>query len=147
MYDLTKFSALHPGGVAVLLNNNVAGQDATNAFYALHRQDILQRPQYARLQVGTLEGEEPIIKFAPSEISEVPYAEPTWLAKGFFSPYFNGNHRKFQTAMRKFFVDIVYPDAQACEENGKRPSQYVLDQMACVSSRLLCERDFIISVQ
>jgi cytochrome b involved in lipid metabolism len=130
VYDVTKFSALHPGGASVLLNETVAGQDATEAFYSLHRQEVLQRPQYARLQIGTLAGEEAIIKFAPSEISEVPYAEPTWLAKGFFSPYFNESHRKFQTAMRKFFVEVIYPDAQACEDNGKRASQHVLDKMA-----------------
>lgn len=32
--------------------------------------------------------------------------------------------------MRKFITEVVAPDAQACEENGKRPSKSVLDQMA-----------------
>jgi hypothetical protein len=27
---------------------------------------------------------------------------------------------------------VIYPDAQACEENGKRFSQSVVDLMACV---------------
>ena len=34
--------------------------------------------------------EEPQIKGGrmPGEISEVPYAEPSWLAKGYHSPYY-----------------------------------------------------------
>jgi hypothetical protein len=34
--------------------------------------------------------------------------------------------------MRKFVDEIIYPDAQACEENGKRISQEVVDAMAYV---------------
>jgi hypothetical protein len=32
--------------------------------------------------------------------------------------------------MRKFLDEIIYPDAQLREEDGKRPSQSVLDAMA-----------------
>lgn len=32
--------------------------------------------------------------------------------------------------MRTFITEVVAPDAQACEENGKRPSKSVLDAMA-----------------
>ena len=32
--------------------------------------------------------------------------------------------------MRKFVDEVIYPDAQAREEDGKRPSQSVLDAMA-----------------
>ena len=142
VYDLSKFANLHPGGTYVLTTKNVAGQDATDAFYALHRQEILQKPQYARLQVGTIAGGEATVKFAPAELSEVPYAEPTWLSKGYYSPYYTENHRKFQKAMRKFFVEVVTPDAQACEENGKRASQSVLDKMACVF--LVCRLFYIL---
>ena len=132
VYDVTKFSALHPGGTYVLLNESVAGKDATTAFYSLHRQDVLQRPQYARLQIGVIAGKEAIIQYTPQALSQVPYAEPSWLATGFYSPYFNNSHRKFQTAMRKFFVEVINPDAQACEENGKRASLSVLTKMAYV---------------
>jgi hypothetical protein len=34
-----------------------------------------------------------------------------------------------QKAMRKFIDEHVYPDAQACEESGKRMSQKILDMM------------------
>lgn len=68
---------------------NTAGQDATEAFYGLHRHEVLERPQYARLQIGVIRGEESVITSrVPGELSGVPYAEPTWLAQGYHSPYF-----------------------------------------------------------
>ena len=67
-----------------------AGQDATEAFFGLHRHEVLERPQYARLQIGVIEGEEPQIEGGrmPGKLSKVPYAEPSWLADGYFSPYY-----------------------------------------------------------
>src|SRR3954464_6222406 len=66
-----------------------AGGDATEAFYSLHRHEVLDRPQYQRLQIGVITGEEPTIHDRiPGEISKVPYAEPTWLSKGYHSPYY-----------------------------------------------------------
>lgn len=89
VYDLTRFANLHPGGKAVLLDSEVAGQDATDAFYGLHRHEVLERAQYARLQIGTIRGEKSVIHSrVVGELSEVPYAEPTYLSKGFSSPYF-----------------------------------------------------------
>lgn len=32
IYDLSKFAAMHPGGESVLLDEEVAGQDATEVF-------------------------------------------------------------------------------------------------------------------
>lgn len=67
-----------------------AGQDATEVFFSLHRYEVLERPQYKRLQVGVIQGED--AKVFPTinngEISKVPYAEPTWLVEGYHSPYF-----------------------------------------------------------
>ncbi len=40
VYDVTGFLDAHPGGEAVL--KQVAGQDATDEFYSLHRQEVLQ---------------------------------------------------------------------------------------------------------
>ena len=67
-----------------------AGQDATEVFFSLHRYEVLERPQYKRLQVGVIQGEEAQV-FASinnGQISKVPYAEPTWLTEGYHSPYF-----------------------------------------------------------
>lgn len=67
----------------------IAGQDATEAFYGLHRHEIVEKPQYARLQIGTVKDENPVIcGRIEGALSDVPYAEPTWLSKGFKSPYY-----------------------------------------------------------
>ncbi|KAF7310093.1 Acyl-CoA dehydrogenase [Mycena indigotica] len=131
VFDLSRFAAMHPGGLSVLLDEEVAGQDATEAFFGLHRQEILLRPQYARLQIGTVVGETPqIVARAPGELSSVPYAEPTWLTKGYHSPYFGDKHRAFQAAVRKLLEEVVLPDALAREEDGKPVSQAVWDKLA-----------------
>ena len=147
---MSKFANLHPGGAAVLLVDSIgnflvlpqgtvrsckkiAGKDATEAFFGLHRQEVLYRPQYARLQVGTIHGQQPLIKpLAADENSQVPYAEPSWLRAGFSSPYHNETHRRFQRAMRKLVNEVVLPDAIRCEETGKRISQEVMDKLGCV---------------
>jgi cytochrome b involved in lipid metabolism len=61
VYDLTRFKDLHPGGVSVLLDEEIVGQDATEAFFSLHRHEVLERPQYQRLQIGTVQGEKSVI--------------------------------------------------------------------------------------
>lgn len=67
-----------------------AGQDATEAFFGLHRYEVLEKPQYQRLIIGTIEGEESIYHGrVAGELSTVPYAEPTWLTEGYHSPYFS----------------------------------------------------------
>lgn len=67
----------------------VAGQDATEIFFSLHRYEVLQKPQYKRLQIGTIAGQEQqIFPRAVGTLSKVPYAEPTWLSPGYHSPYY-----------------------------------------------------------
>ncbi|KAN0129166.1 acyl-coa dehydrogenase [Lactarius tabidus] len=130
VYDVSKFANLHPGGAAVLLVDSIAGKDATQAFFGLHRLEVLYRPQYTRLQIGTIRGQQPLIKpLSADEISQVPYAEPSWLVPGFSSPFYNESHRRFQKAMRKLVNEVVLPDAIRCEENGKRVSQEVMDKL------------------
>ncbi|KAI0786499.1 acyl-CoA dehydrogenase [Abortiporus biennis] len=131
VYDLTRFANLHPGGAGVLFTDGIAGQDATKAFFGLHRHEVLLKPQYARLQIGTIEGQEETIKpQALDALSKVPYAEPSWLQEGYHSPYYTESHKEFQKACRKFMVEVVYPEALRCEENGKRVSQQVIDKMS-----------------
>jgi alkylation response protein AidB-like acyl-CoA dehydrogenase/predicted heme/steroid binding protein len=130
VYDVSRFANLHPGGAAVLLVDSIAGKDSTEAFFGLHRQEVLYRPQYARLQIGTIRGQQPLIKpLAADENSPVPYAEPSWLRPGFSSPYHNETHRQFQKAMRKLLNEVILPDAIRCEETGKRISQEVMDKL------------------
>ena len=117
---------------SLVLRPCIAGKDATQAFFGLHRHEVLLRPQYARLQIGTIEGQDEVIKpLASDAISTVPYAEPSFLSKGYFSPYYTESHRRFHKAVRKFMTDVVYPEALKCEENGKRISQEVVDKICC----------------
>ncbi|KAH8115797.1 acyl-CoA dehydrogenase NM domain-like protein [Phellopilus nigrolimitatus] len=131
VYNVSRFADLHPGGAAVLLAKSIAGKDATDAFFGLHRHEVLRRPQYARLQIGTLAGETELVKpLAADALSDVPYAEPTWLASGFHSPYYTDSHRRFQKAVRKFVSEILAPEMEQCEQNGKRIGQSVVDKMS-----------------
>ena len=52
---MTDFLDAHPGGSAALLHEEVAGKDATEQFYNLHRHAVIQK--YSDLQVGTIQGE------------------------------------------------------------------------------------------
>ncbi|PFH53074.1 hypothetical protein AMATHDRAFT_55444 [Amanita thiersii Skay4041] len=134
VFDLSKFANLHPGGLAVLLDKSIAGKDATEAFFGLHRFDVLQRPQYARLQIGVI-GDETPSRFPREDgaLSMVPYAEPAWLTEGLVSPYYKDHHRAFQKETRKLVDKIIFPDAQAVQENGEKPSQHVFDEMTKVN--------------
>lgn len=56
----------------ICLDLGTAGQDATDAFFGLHRLEVLQKPQYSRLQVGFIEGEQEAIKpLRHGELSKV----------------------------------------------------------------------------
>nr|GAT60824.1 predicted protein [Mycena chlorophos] len=128
VYDLSKFAKVHPGGISVLLDSEIAGQDATERFYELHRTEVIEK--YTRLQVGVVEGEEVAPSRVPGAISSVPYAEPTWLAPGgYHSPYYKEHHRRFQKVYRRFVEDVVVPDAQARESDGQAPSKHVVEEM------------------
>ena len=128
VYDATDFVDAHPGGESVL--RQVAGQDATVAFYNLHRHEVLTK--YADLCVGTVEGESPqVFTPKPGDLSPVPYAEPLWLSPAYkCPPYYNDSHRRLQKAVRVFTETVVAPEAEARERDGKYISQSVVDQMA-----------------
>lgn len=127
VYDLTDFVDAHPGGESVL--RQVAGQDATTAFYNLHRHEVITK--YADLAIGTVEGEKPqVITPQPGDLSEVPYAEPLWLAPSFHSPYYKESHRRLQRAIREFTDRYLYAEAQECEATGRFISQEMIDRMS-----------------
>lgn len=129
VYDVTDFLDAHPGGESVL--KQVAGQDATEAFYNLHKQEVLQK--YSNLSIGTIEGETPqVIEQHPGDLSLVPYGEPTWLTPQFKSPYYKESHRRLQKAMRVFTDTYIRPVAEECEKRGKTIQQHLIDRMAKV---------------
>ncbi|EMC93022.1 hypothetical protein BAUCODRAFT_270716 [Baudoinia panamericana UAMH 10762] len=127
IYDLSDFVEAHPGGSVVL--TQVAGQDATTAFYNLHRHEVLQ--QYASLCLGAVDGEKSeVIDPQPGDLSKVPYAEPLWLAPQFKSPYYSESHRKLQKAIRVFVEEHITPEAMQKEKDGTFISQELIDKMA-----------------
>lgn len=148
VYDLSKFYQLHPGGIGVLLDSKIgettdsndnkgtlifqflAGKDATDGFFSLHRAEVLERPAYKRLIIGRISSAKLKPALPIDSLSTVPYGEAMWLSDGFHSAYHTESHRKFQKVVRGFMRSVVLPDALACEENGKRASQHVFDALA-----------------
>lgn len=128
VYDVTEFVDAHPGGEAVL--RQVGGQDATVAFYNLHRHEVLSKYD-DDLVIGTVDGEKPsVITPKPGDLSPVPYAEPLWLTPAYKSPYYNESHRSLQKAIRIFTETVIMPEAQAREADGKYISQDLVEKMA-----------------
>ncbi|KAF8292381.1 acyl-CoA dehydrogenase NM domain-like protein [Clavulina sp. PMI_390] len=131
VFDLSKFAGVHPGGASVLFDEEVAGKDATDVFFGLHRQEILLTSRYARLQIGTVVGQKELIPTPKiGDLSQMPYGEPSWLAEGHYSPYFSESHRKFQRWMRRFVEEHLMEDAALREEDGKRPSLSTVETQA-----------------
>lgn len=127
VYDVSDFLDAHPGGEAVL--RQVAGTDATAAFYNLHRQEVLEK--YEDLCIGTVQGEKSsVITMKAGDLSQVPYAEPLWLTPPFKSPYYNDSHHRLQKAMRVFTDTYITPEAQAREADGKYISQELIERMS-----------------
>lgn len=127
VYDLSDFVDAHPGGSVVL--RQVAGQDATEAFYNLHRQEVLE--QYSDLCIGTVQGETPeVIDSKPGDLSQVPYSEPTWLSPPYKTPYYKEHHHRLRKAMRKFVEEHIKPEAQEKEHSGEFISQELIEKMA-----------------
>lgn len=127
VYDITDFLDAHPGGEAVL--RQVAGRDATDQFYNLHRHEVLTK--YSNLAVGTIRGEErQVISPQPGDLSPIPYAEPLWLTPPFRTPYYNESHWRLQRAIREFTDKYVTPEAQECEATGRYISQGLIDRMS-----------------
>ncbi|GAA5922749.1 hypothetical protein JCM3775_006123 [Rhodotorula graminis] len=129
VYDLSSFADMHPGGAGVLLAADIAGQDASTAFFSLHRSEVLAK--YTRLKIGRLDttAPAPYPILAAGELSPVPHAEPDWLNPKFRSPYYGESHRALQRSMRKFFDDEVKAEARAGELSGDRPTADLVQKM------------------
>ncbi|KAJ3199408.1 hypothetical protein HDU82_000440 [Entophlyctis luteolus] len=114
VYDLSRFVPAHPGGEHVLVE--IAGKDATEEFYSLHRHSVLQK--YSKFAIGSIQGEkQKIMQAEEGAMSKVPYAESSfWM--GSKTPYYNESHVAFRKAVRKFVDAELRPHAQEFEDNG-----------------------------
>lgn len=97
-----------------------AGLDATEAFFSLHRYEVLEKPQYQRLQIGTIQGEESVIHGRIiGELSKVPYAEPTWLSDGYHSPYYSEVSNLYQPCLGVILKLVETKEPQKVPESYK----------------------------
>ena len=123
VYNLSTFASLHPGGTEPLREHY--GKDATEAFYSLHRQEVMEK-YHPRLVVGRIEGSDP--NAAPMEsyadISRVPFAEAPFF-RGDASPYWKPTHLEFRKAVRKWVHENLRQEAEAAELTGAVPSDEV----------------------
>jgi len=116
--DVTRFAGMHPGGEKLLLQ--FAGQDATEVFYELHKQQVLDKFQ-SRLQVGIVEGLQEKKTGGVSEwgmLSKVPYAEPSFW-RGWKSAYYDESHLLLRKEVREFYDKHVRQIAQDSEDNDE----------------------------
>lgn len=75
-------------------------------------------------------GEEPkVILPKDGALSPVPFAEPTWLSEGYYTPYYTEGHRQWQAVVRKFFDENIRAEARDHELNGQRPTQELCELM------------------
>jgi len=145
VYDVTRFSNLHPGGLAVF--KMVAGTDCTEQFYALHTKDVLTK-YHKQLVVGQLEGEKLEAKTPDDDleslVSLVPYAEIPLLRKNWApSPWWTDSHRRFLLGTRHFLRSLEaetrdietsgeYVSSEFCQRVGASGLLACLNGMACM---------------
>ena len=134
VYDVSNFASMHPGGENLL--NEIAGTDATETFYGLHRQEVLDKYR-PRLLVGyTEEADIPeddgLTQWG--RISGVPYAETFAWRDGFHSPYHTEKHKEFRTYCREFFDKNVREVAFESENSNEPCTPELMQKIAQVSS-------------
>ena len=125
VYDLTKFAKFHPGGAALIVA--AGGQDATEAFYGLHRAEILEK-MAGKYKIGVCAGKRPRSVEAYGALSRVPYAEPSAF-QGAPSPYYDESHVRFREAVRAFYDEHIRPDMVRLDDAGTSPSMDVFAKL------------------
>lgn len=121
--NVTSFASGHPGGEIAILEH--AGKDATKAFYALHRHEVLEK-RLKRLKVGELKGFN--AKDAPTSwkaLSRVPFAEIDMDN----SPYWKDSHKRFRKVVREWLWDEGVLDwSDEAEMSGKYPPKEMFEK-------------------
>eukprot|EP01064_Diplonema_japonicum_P004086 TRINITY_DN1268_c4_g1_i1.p1 TRINITY_DN1268_c4_g1~~TRINITY_DN1268_c4_g1_i1.p1 ORF type:complete len:510 (+),score=127.38 TRINITY_DN1268_c4_g1_i1:42-1571(+) len=131
VYDISKFAAMHPGGERVMKNH--AGKDASEAFWELHRRDVLDR--YQRLVVAKVAGVK--LPEKPQLMSTVPYAEMIAL-QGYKSPYFSPSHIEMKKHLRQELTEKYSAECQALDVAGKYPTPELYKRIASTGVLISC---------
>lgn len=128
VYDLSKFGQLHPGGLPPLLDPAVAGKDATELFFGLHRASVLEEKRYSRLLIGNLLAPSPKAEMEQKRLKGgtalVPYGESMGTFRK-FSPYYDESHHQLREATRSFFDAEIVPNAKVWDDTGELPSKEI----------------------
>ncbi|XP_066486135.1 acyl-CoA (8-3)-desaturase-like [Tiliqua scincoides] len=66
VYDISQFHWRHPGGIRII--NHYAGQDATDAFTAFHKNEDLVKKYLCSLQIGELAPDQPNCEPSKNEL-------------------------------------------------------------------------------
>ena len=127
IFDISKFVKFHPGGVAALLP--YAGKEATEAFYGLHRIEVLKK--YIRFRIGKIEGskkQSSLERYNPAAMSEVIYSEPSAF-QGMPSPYYKKSHIDIRNGIANFREKELNPISEQYENTGKYPTEELYKKM------------------
>jgi alkylation response protein AidB-like acyl-CoA dehydrogenase/predicted heme/steroid binding protein len=130
VYDVSKFAELHPGGTNLLLE--FAGNDATEAFWEVHRSEVLLK--YQKLVIGEIEKSErkpmegPDLAKLVGQISKVPFGESSFW-QGLPSLYYNDTHKAFRAALRKFIDTELAPIAASYDDMDKDPPKELIKKV------------------
>ncbi|KAJ3209692.1 hypothetical protein HDU67_005986 [Dinochytrium kinnereticum] len=116
---------MHPGSAVVLWP--VAGKDATEQFYGLHRQDVMNK-YFKKLVIGQIAGEKSKVMAQEGEYSLVPYAESAFVQNK-PSPFYNPTHVAFRKAVREFYDREILKDAPSMDVLGERPTDEMFLKM------------------
>jgi hypothetical protein len=119
---------MHPGGSKIL--TDLAGQDATEKFWALHKQEILLNWK-PRLKVGTIEdADDDNETDSLGEISNIPFAEHI-ADMGNDTPYYNDSHIDFRESVREWVYTALFRSgiAEKHEASGERPPDSLFEDM------------------
>lgn len=129
VYDVTKFIKFHPGGAQLLAEH--AGTDCTEAFFDMHRTEVLFRYQHFKIgRLSSVPADQPraVSQMTPGALSKVPHGEHPYL-QGWLSPMLTSEHVKFRVAVRKWYDENVRPVAVKMAQQDKTPSLELFQSM------------------
>eukprot|EP01064_Diplonema_japonicum_P027227 TRINITY_DN3910_c1_g8_i1.p1 TRINITY_DN3910_c1_g8~~TRINITY_DN3910_c1_g8_i1.p1 ORF type:complete len:520 (+),score=168.63 TRINITY_DN3910_c1_g8_i1:54-1613(+) len=126
VYNLSKFGKFHPGGHSVL--RPYAGKDASEAFWGLHRIEVLTK--YQNLKIGRVKGGKTSIvaTYDPTDVCKVPYTEISYF-QGFRSPYWDDSMLAVRKYVAEFREKELRPICEMYEKDGKYPTVELYKKM------------------
>ena len=126
-FEFKHTTVMHPGGSKIL--TDLGGTDATEKFWALHKQEILLN-WAPRLKVGTIEDADAEDIDSLGEISNVPFAEHI-ADIGNDTPYYTDSHIDFRQEVRDWVYTALFRSgiAEKHESNGERPPDSLFEEM------------------